>query len=196
MDQFVTQYLALALRFAAKLTGRYVEQDSPEGASALYGLFEAGRRYDATLGTPEAILYQYVRKHVYRDLEQNVKVTGSVRCKTCKGSGGREYDYELGLTSPECPSCAGTGNRNSGTPGLDHLSTADVPVEDEADGAAHRAAAILKGLDPRERDILTRRYIGGLSQVRIAADLGISRAYVGKIERAALARCQRDGEGS
>ena len=198
MDQFVAQYLDDALRFAAKLTGRYVEQDSPEGASALFGLVEAARRYDPAKGSPSAIIFQYVRKHVFRDIEQGRKVAGSIHCKTCKGSGGREHDYDTGITSPECADCGGTGNRNSGTPGLEHVSVAapDAPVVDEADTATSQAARLLAGLDERSRDILTRRYIDGLSQVQVAADLGISRAYVGKIERAALARCQSAVKGA
>lgn len=86
------------------------------------------------------------------------------------------------------------------------LTLADVLPDDEVmeDTCEHRDALLrLRGmvaaLPPRERQVLTLRYgLGGqtaLTQQEVAAQLGISRSYVSRIEKRALDTLARRWNG-
>jgi len=46
----------------------------------------------------------------------------------------------------------------------------------------------LKGLPPKERDIIRLRFFSGLSQIGVAKKLGISQMHVSRLQQRALAK--------
>jgi RNA polymerase sigma-B factor len=49
-------------------------------------------------------------------------------------------------------------------------------------------ASVLPVLTPREREVITLRFFGGLSQTEIAERIGVSQMQVSRVLRAALTR--------
>jgi len=176
---FVLQYLALALKIASKILGEWVDADSDKGASAYFGLVEAAQKFDADKGTPESCIWLYVRKRVLRDLQSFTRTSKSRACKACKGK------------DTLCSACGGTGRQ------VVTLNLAGNPGRWDANSEdAEQVDSLLDRLDERSREILNQRYLGKRTQAQVAKALGISRPYVQKLEKLALASLRRAGKGS
>ena len=176
---FVLQYLDLALRIASKILGEWIDPDSDKGASAYFGLVEAAQKFDASKGTPESCIWLYVRKRVLRDLQSFTRTSKSRKCSTCKGK------------ETLCTACGGTGRQ------VVPLGIAgDVGRWDANEDDAEQVGSLLDRLDDRAREILTQRYLGKRTQAQVAKALGISRPYVQKIEKQALAALRTAAKGS
>ena len=86
------------------------------------------------------------------------------------------------------------GDDEDGGSLLDLLPAADANPEDAAVESLYlrqlhdALETAMRGLSPRQRDILRRRYYGGQTQTAIAAALGCTGAGVSEQERAALKR--------
>ena len=69
------------------------------------------------------------------------------------------------------------------------------PVLEEAmrlEAAGHRIARGLRKLARRERRIVSLRYFGGLSQRRIAAELGLSQVHVSRLLHQSLGKLRAE----
>ena len=53
----------------------------------------------------------------------------------------------------------------------------------------------IRRLSPREKHILTQRYLGGRTQMQVAQAIGISQAQVSRLEKAALSKIRSDMTG-
>jgi len=178
---FIVQYLDLAIRIASKILGEWIDPDSDKGASAYFGLVEAAQKFDADKGTPESCVWLYVRKRVLRDLQSFTRTSKSRACNACKGK----------IKVATCDACGGTG-RQVVTLGI----AGQVGKWDANNEDAEQVGTLLDTLDSRARDILTQRYLGKRTQQQVADKLGISRQYVTKIERQALASLRIAAKGS
>ena len=83
------------------------------------------------------------------------------------------------------------------------LALIDLIGEDEEGYAALERGSVvrtgLEGLEERERRIIVLRFLHGLTQSEIAAELGISQMHVSRLLRRALAAMHGrldDGEGA
>ena len=83
------------------------------------------------------------------------------------------------------------------------LTLIDLIGEDEEGYAALERGSVvrtgLEGLEERERRIIVLRFLHGLTQSEIAAELGISQMHVSRLLRRALAAMHGrldDGEGA
>lgn len=72
---------------------------------------------------------------------------------------------------------------------MDQLSDSSEGEDTWLEGIALREA--MKGLNERERKILSLRFFRGRTQMEIAAEIGISQAQVSRLEKGALERIKK-----
>ncbi len=110
----------------------------------------------------------------------------------CKNLNISDYELELSLSSLKEPMSIFEPIYNDGG---DTIYLADQIADiknnnDERDMYISLRKALLK-IKPRERSILTDRYIIGKTQSEIASELGVSQAQISRIEKSAINNVKR-----
>ena len=122
-------------------------------------------------------------------LKNGIEPTNDIICKSLELS---DYDLQLSLDSLREPTSIFEPIYNDGG---DTIYLADQIADikntnEERDNIISLRRALLK-IKPRERNILTDRYIVGKTQSEIAEELGVSQAQVSRIEKTAINNVKR-----
>ena len=122
-------------------------------------------------------------------LKNGIEPTNDIICKSLEIS---DYDLQLSLDSLREPTSIFEPIYNDGG---DTIYLADQIADikntnEERDNIISLRRALLK-IKPRERNILTDRYIVGKTQSEIAEELGVSQAQVSRIEKTAINNVKR-----
>lgn len=122
-------------------------------------------------------------------LKNGIEPTNDIICKNLELS---DYDLQLSLDSLREPTSIFEPIYNDGG---DTIYLADQIADikntnEERDNIISLRRALLK-IKPRERNILTDRYIVGKTQSEIAEELGVSQAQVSRIEKTAINNVKR-----
>ena len=122
-------------------------------------------------------------------LKNGIEPTNDIICKSLEIS---DYDLQLSLDSLREPTSIFEPIYNDGG---DTIYLADQIADikntnEERDNLISLRRALLK-IKPRERNILTDRYIVGKTQSEIAEELGVSQAQVSRIEKTAINNVKR-----
>ena len=122
-------------------------------------------------------------------IKNGIEATNDIICKTLSIS---DYDLQLSLDSLREPISLFEPIYNDGG---DTIYLADQIADikntnEERDNLISLRRALLK-IKPRERNILTDRYIIGKTQSEIATELGVSQAQVSRIEKTAINNVKR-----
>ena len=122
-------------------------------------------------------------------LKNGIEPTNDIICKSLDLS---DYDLQLSLDSLREPTSIFEPIYNDGG---DTIYLADQIADikntnEERDNIISLRRALLK-IKPRERNILTDRYIVGKTQSEIAEELGVSQAQVSRIEKTAINNVKR-----
>ena len=122
-------------------------------------------------------------------LKNGIEPTNDIICKSLELS---DYDLQLSLDSLREPTSIFEPIYNDGG---DTIYLADQIADikntnEERDNLISLRRALLK-IKPRERNILTDRYIVGKTQSEIAEELGVSQAQVSRIEKNAINNVKR-----
>ncbi|MEU3416693.1 RNA polymerase sigma factor SigF [Streptomyces sp. NPDC006658] len=208
-DELVRLWLPMAERIAVRFRGRGEALEDLYQVAAL-GLVKAVDHYDPERGrafeayavpTITGEIKRHFRDHMWtlhvprrvQDLRNRVRAAVKDLAQTTGGGAPSvaeiaaytrlsEEEVRTGMEALECFSALSLDAEVSGTDGYalgDSLGGPDPGFDLVVDRAAVRPC--LEALPERERTILYLRFFGGMTQSRIAAQLGISQMHVSRL---------------
>lgn len=208
----IEQYLPLVRALARRFADRGEQLDDLAQVGSL-GLIKAVDRYDPRFGTS---LAAYAIPTILGEIRRYLRDSASpVRLPRGQwelvAEVGRRRDAlaaENGRTPTlgELAAAAALPADEVATALADAAAVQPVPLEEGSEGAEDGEAARrlelgvervmlargLRRLDHRERRIVQLRYFGGLSQRRIAAEVGLSQVHVGRLLNRSLGKLRRE----
>lgn len=219
-EQLVGQYTALVRSLARRFAGRGEPLEDLEQVGYL-GLIAAIDRFEPELGlefttfaTPTILgeIKRYFRDkswavRVPRRLQETytrvMRAQQDLSQRLSRSPTVPEIAQELGLEPDEVLAAleAGPAHRavslDAPAPGQDQDGEMGdrLGMVDENLGRIelqNMLAAAMRHLTPREREIMTLRFVEELPQTEVARRLGISQMHVSRLQRAALAQLKRD----
>lgn len=200
MEQMTIRHDALVKFVVRRFTGRGAEADDLYQLGRL-GLVKAIRnfdtRYDVRFSTYAVPLImgeirRFLRDdgqiHVSRSIRQNAQRIQAL-CQECgeEAPPVSEIAARLGLTDEDVLLAmeASQRPRSLNEPlGEDGLTLADVLGHDETERTLERIELrrLIARLQPREREVIVRRYFRDETQAVIARDLGMTQVQVSRLE--------------
>ena len=210
--RLIEQYLPLVRALARRFSHRTEQLDDLTQVGAL-GLIKAVDRYDPRLGaTLAAYAIPTILGEIHRYLRDSASLLRLPRSQQERAAElGRQQDAltaELGRppTIGELATAAALPVDSVVAALADAASARLVLLDDEVRGAedadaerrlergVDRAmlARGLRRLDRRERRIVQLRYYGGLSQRRIAAEVGLSQVHVSRLLERSLEKLRQE----
>ena len=200
MEQMTIRHDALVKFVVRRFTGRGAEADDLYQLGRL-GLVKAIRnfdtRYDVRFSTYAVPLImgeirRFLRDdgqiHVSRSIRQNAQRIQAL-CQECgeETPPVSEIAAKLGLTEEDVLLAmeASQRPRSLNEPlGEDGLVLADVLGHDETEKTLERIELrrLIERLQPREREVIVRRYFRDETQAAIARDLGMTQVQVSRLE--------------
>ena len=200
MEQMTSRHDALVKFVVRRFTGRGAEADDLYQLGRL-GLVKAIRnfdtRYDVRFSTYAVPLImgeirRFLRDdgqiHVSRSIRQNAQRIQAL-CQECgeEAPPVSEIAARLGLTDEDVLLAmeASQRPRSLNEPlGEDGLTLADVLGHDETERTLERIELrwLIARLQPREREVIVRRYFRDETQAVIARDLGMTQVQVSRLE--------------
>jgi RNA polymerase sigma-B factor len=207
--QLIERHLPLVRALAARFAGRGESVDDLVQVGAV-GLIKAVDRYDPTRGVPLAAyavptIQGEIRRHL-RDIAHPLRLPRGRRELGAHVSQRRDaLTAERGRPPTLAELAAATG-RSVSEVGEALTSLRPVSLDAYAatalDTAAERRLELgeerdliergLRNLGKRERRIVGLRYFGGLSQRRIAAEVGLSQVHVSRLLRESLGKLRQE----
>ncbi len=200
MEQMTIRHDALVKFVVRRFTGRGAEADDLYQLGRL-GLVKAIRnfdtRYDVRFSTYAVPLImgeirRFLRDdgqiHVSRSIRQNAQRIQAL-CQECgeETPPVSEIAERLGLTDEDVLLAmeASQRPRSLNEPlGEDGLTLADVLGQDETERTLERIELrrLIERLQPKEREVIVRRYFRDETQAAIARDLGMTQVQVSRLE--------------
>ena len=173
VDELVTQNERLAHWMAHRFSARhpYLEADDID-QEAMLALFKAASTYDSAKGQFAGYASRCISNQLGK-MSWKKRVQGPALSRV-------DLDATAGDDEGEEEAHTMVADPNAKTP-------AELLVKR---GLNQQVKSEVANLDPREREIVTR-YIAGEGYREIAADMGISFVYVGKIYKAALEKLRQ-----
>lgn len=218
-EELMTRFTPLALRLARRYKGKGVHDDDVD-QTALFGLYRALERYDASRGPlePYAILTVTGElKRLLRDRGWSLSVPRQLKDRALEVSRATQVlsqrlgeppspqaiANELGIEVAkvlEAQACSATYHTTSlDTPRGDSdrpvLDPGDSRFDPGADWDRHSVGAALAMVSEEERNLLHLRFFEDLTQSEIAAALGISQMHVSRLLSRVMGRLQALLEG-
>ncbi|MCS0606499.1 RNA polymerase sigma factor SigF [Streptomyces sp. LP11] len=215
-DELVGLWLPMAERIAVRFRGRGENLEDLYQVAAL-GLVKAVDHYDPERGrafeayavpTITGEIKRHFRDHMWtlhvprrvQDLRNRVRSAAKELAQTTSGrapsvaeiaehTGLTEDEVRAGMEALECFSALSLDAEVAGTDGYalgDSLGAPDLGFDLVVDRAAVKPC--LEALPERERTILYLRFFGGMTQSRIAEQLGISQMHVSRLLSACFDR--------
>ncbi|MBC9730727.1 RNA polymerase sigma factor SigF [Streptomyces sp. TRM68367] len=219
-DELVRAWLPMAERIAVRFRGRGESLEDLYQVAAL-GLVKAVDHYDPARGnafeayavpTVTGEIKRHFRDHMWtlhvprrvQDLRNRVRVAAKELSQTTSGRPPTvaeiaefahlsEGEVRTGMEALECFSALSLEAEMPGTDGY-ALGDALGGPEPAYDTVVDRVAVTpcLRALPERERTILYLRFFGGMTQSRIAQQLGISQMHVSRLLSACFARLREE----
>lgn len=200
MEQMTIRHDALVKFVVRRFTGRGAEADDLYQLGRL-GLVKAIRnfdtRYDVRFSTYAVPLIMGEIRRFLRD-DGPIRVSRSIRqnaqriqalCQECgeETPPVSEIAERLGLTDEDVLLAmeASQRPRSLNEPlGEDGLTLADVLGQDETERTLERIELrrLIERLQPKEREVIVRRYFRDETQAAIACDLGMTQVQVSRLE--------------
>ena len=210
MEQMTIRHDALVKFVVRRFTGRGAEADDLYQLGRL-GLVKAIRnfdtRYDVRFSTYAVPLImgeirRFLRDdgqiHVSRSIRQNAQRIQAL-CQECgeETPPVSEIAARLGLTEEDVLLAmeASQRPRSLNEPlGEDGLVLADVLGQDETERTLERIELrrLIERLQPREREVIVRRYFRDETQAVIARDLGMTQVQVSRLESRILRQMREE----
>ncbi|MGW0763771.1 RNA polymerase sigma factor SigF, partial [Streptomyces sp. NPDC002814] len=215
-DELVEAWLPMAERIAVRFKGRGESLEDLYQVAAL-GLVKAVDHYDPSRGrafeayavpTVTGEIKRHFRDHMWtlhvprrvQDLRNRVRRAAKELAHTTPGRAPTvaeiaeyaqlsEDEVRTGMEALECFTALSLDAEMPGTDGYalaDGLGEPDPSYDVVVDRVA--AGPVLRALPERERTILYLRFFGGMTQSRIAQQLGISQMHVSRLLSGCCAR--------
>ncbi|MCX4767588.1 SigB/SigF/SigG family RNA polymerase sigma factor [Streptomyces sp. NBC_01275] len=219
-DELVRLWLPMAERIAVRFRGRGEALEDLYQVAAL-GLVKAVDHYDPERGrafeayavpTVTGEIKRHFRDHMWtlhvprrvQDLRNRVRRAGKELSQTIPGRAPTvaeiaayaqlsEDEVRTGMEALECFTALSLEAEMPGTDGYaleDTLGRSDPGYDAVVDRAA--VAPCLRALPDRERTILYLRFFQGMTQSRIAEQLGISQMHVSRLLNGCFARLREE----
>ncbi|MGP4008564.1 RNA polymerase sigma factor SigF [Streptomyces sp. 4N124] len=219
-DELVEAWLPMAERIAVRFKGRGESLEDLYQVAAL-GLVKAVDHYDPSRGrafeayavpTVTGEIKRHFRDHMWtlhvprrvQDLRNRVRRAAKELAQTTPGRAPTvaeiaehaqlsEDEVRTGMEALECFTALSLDAEMPGTDGYalaDGLGGPDPSYDVVVDRVA--AGPVLKALPERERTILYLRFFGGMTQSRIAQQLGISQMHVSRLLSGCCARLHEE----
>jgi RNA polymerase sigma-B factor len=207
--ELIERHLPLVRSLVSRFAGRGEPLDDLVQVGAV-GLIKAVDRFDPSRGVSLAAyavptIQGEIRRHL-RDSAQPLRVPRARRELAVRVAERRDaFTAERGRPPTLAELAAATGRS------VDEVGEALVPVRpvpleacaaSARDGAAERRLELgeeraliesgLRNLGRRERRIVRLRFFGGMSQRRIAAEVGLSQVHVSRLLRESLGTLRRE----
>lgn len=213
-EELIARFTPMALRLARRYKGKGVADDDVDQA-ALFGLYQALNRYDASRGPVEPYATMTVigeLKRLLRDRGWSLSVPRQLKDRALevgratqvlgqrlgRPATPQEIADDLGIAVSEvleAQACSATYQTTSlDTPRADSdlplVDPADSRFDPGADWDRHSVGAALALVSEEERRLLHLRFYEEKTQSEIASELGISQMHVSRLLSRVMGRLQ------
>ncbi len=213
-EELLARFTPMALRLARRYKSKGVHDDDVDQA-ALFGLYRALGRYDASRGPLEPYATLTITgelKRLLRDCGWSLSVPRQLKDRALevgrttqelsqrlgRPASPQEIAADLGLEESdvlEAQTCSATYNTTSlDTPGDDSdfpaFDPGDSRLDPGADWDRHSVGAALAMVSEEERELLHLRFYEDMTQSEIATTLGISQMHVSRLLSRVMSRLQ------